>query len=168
MNTMTKITKPKAVELLTFRIGEEDYAIDISTVREIRGWTTPAPMPDAPDFVVGLINLRGTVLPLFDLAGHLELSTSTPDERSVIIVAEVEQTQLGLIVDAVSDIIAPATDDMQPPPETAMSTDTPLVQSLTFVEDSIVRVLDLPVLLSSQTGMLEKSVFEDEEEVAID
>lgn len=161
MNAMTEITESPTAELLTFRVGGEDYAIDISTTREIRGWMTPSPMPDSPEFVVGLINLRGTLLPLLDLAGRLGLPAPKTDDRSVILVAEVAQTQVGLIVDAVSDIIAPSADDMQPPPEAASNTDQPYVQSLTLVGDRMVRILDLSFLVSAPKGIAEQCLSEE-------
>lgn len=149
MNTVTEISGAAAIELLCFRVGGEDYAIDISKTREIRGWTTPSPMPDAPEFVIGVINLRGVVLPLLDLAARLDLPTPETNERSVVIVAEVNELKTGLLVDAVSDIIHPSADEMQPPPEAATSSDRSYVQALTFIGERMVRVLDLETVMLS-------------------
>lgn len=138
-----------AIELLSFRAGGQDYAIDIGSTREIRSWTTPSELPDAPPNMLGVINLRGEVLPLLDLAGRLGLSTPDVNERSVIIVAEVDKNPIGLLVDAVSDIIAPSEEELRPPPDTATRDDAPCVRALTLVEENVVRVLDLSSLVTT-------------------
>ena len=151
---MTEIDVPagsESIELLSFTVGGEDYSININSTREIRGWTVPSSLPDAPAFVLGAINLRGVVLSLLDLAARLGLQTPEVNERSVIIVAEIGHTPVGLLVDAVSDIIAPTKDEMQPPPEVATSPDSTCVQTLVFVGEKIVRVLNLESVLPPLT-----------------
>ncbi|WP_299505078.1 chemotaxis protein CheW [uncultured Roseobacter sp.] len=143
MNETDVQENSEVVEFLSFRVGGEDYAIDIGSTREIRSWTTPSTLPDAPTFFLGVINLRGVMLPLLDLAARLGLPTPEVNERSVIIVAEIEDTPVGLLVEGVSDIIAPSKDEMQPPPDMANSGGDSYVQALTLVEDKTVRILDL-------------------------
>ena len=104
----------ESLELLTFRVAEQEYSLDIMSVREIRGWTRTTPMPHAPDYMRGVINLRGTVLPVMDLARRLNLPTSETTDRNVIIVVKINGTLTGLLVDAVSDIVAMTEDDLQP------------------------------------------------------
>lgn len=139
-----------AVELLTFKVGGEDYAIDVAATREIRGWATPSELPDSPPHILGVINLRGDVVPLMDLAARIGLKTPEINERSVIIVTEVESGRLGLLVDAVSDIIAPSEDEMQPPPEAAACGDNPCVRALTIIGEKMVRVLELSSVMPSK------------------
>lgn len=134
---------PATIEFLSFLVGGEDYAVDIGLIREIRGWTSPSPVPDAPAFVLGVINLRGVVLPLLDLAARLGLSTQDATERNVIIVAEIDHKLIGLLVDAVSDIIPLSEDELQPPPEAATNGDQSSVSALTFVGEKTVRILNL-------------------------
>ena len=104
-------------EFLSFRIGESEYSVEIMSVREIRGWTQTTSLPHAPHFVRGVINLRGTVLPVVDLALRLGLEASDPEDRNVIIVVDVGSRVMGLRVDAVSDILSFSRDQLQPPPE---------------------------------------------------
>lgn len=138
-------------ELLSFRVGEQEYSVDIMSVREIRGWTRPTPLPHSADYVRGVINLRGTVLPIVDLARRLAISVEEASERNVIIVSRIRHQTVGLLVDAVSDILAIPETDMQPPPEMAEDEERGFVQSLTIVEGRMLRILDLEAVLPDQT-----------------
>lgn len=147
MENDSKTLVSVGVEQLAFEVGGQRYAIDIRTVREIRGWTEPSGMPNTEPHVMGVINLRGEVLPLLNLAAKLGLPTPEIDERSVIIVVEVEAAVVGLLVDSVSNIIAPSEEDMKPPPEAAKGADACYVSALTLIEDKLTRILDLSALL---------------------
>ncbi len=136
-----------ARELLSFLVGGQDYCVDIMSVREIRGGTRPTPLPHAPRFMRGVINLRGTVLPIMDLACRLDLDTEIDRERNVIIVVADGERTVGLIVDAVSDILAVAEEDMQPPPDLKADSERSFISALTIVEDRMIRVLDLNAVL---------------------
>lgn len=139
-----------SVEHLTFEVGGQSYAINISAVREIRSWTEPSGMPATEPYVMGVINLRGEVLPLLDLAAKLGLKTPEINERSVIVVIEAEEVTVGFLVDSVSNIIAPSVDDMKPPPESAKNTGNAYVSALTLIDEKLIRILDLSVLLPSK------------------
>ncbi|MCV3274426.1 chemotaxis protein CheW [Roseobacter sinensis] len=154
MNDIDLTDKSVAVELLSFRAGGQDYAIDIGSTREIRSWTTPSEMPDAPADMLGVINLRGEVLPLLDLAGRLGLPTPEVNERSVIIVAELDNEPIGLLVDAVSDIIAPSEDDLQRPSDAVSRDEQPCVRALTLIGKKLVRVLELSSLKPAQINLI--------------
>lgn len=132
-------------EYLSFRIEDNEYSVEIMSVREIRGWTRTTSLPHAPPFVRGVINLRGTVLPVVDLAVRLGLDASEPEERNVIIVVDVGSRVMGLRVDAVSDILAFSDDQLQPPPE--MTSKSRFVRALTILDERMVRVLDLEAVL---------------------
>ncbi len=134
-------------EYLSFRIGESEYSVEIMSVREIRGWTQTTSLPHAPHFVRGVINLRGTVLPVVDLALRLGLEASEPEDRNVIIVVDVGSRVMGLRVDAVSDILSFSRDQLQPPPE--ITSKTRFVRALTILDDRMVRLLDLESVLPS-------------------
>lgn len=131
------------VELLTFKLSDQEYSLDIMCVREIRGWTKATPMPHAPSFMRGVINLRGTVLPVMDLADRLGLPARAHSDRNVIIVVKHGEAMTGLLVDAVSDIIALKQSDLQPPPDAASHGAPAIIKSLTLIEDRMIRVLDL-------------------------
>lgn len=137
----------EAIELLTFLVAGEYCASDISATREFRSWTVPSSLPGVPDHVLGVTNLRGVVLPLLDLAACLVLAAQQESERSVIIVVESDDTPIGLLVDAVSDIVSPTKDELQPPPDTATGGDQSHVQAPTIIGEKMVRVLDLASVL---------------------
>src|ERR1700761_8577950 len=106
-------------ELTSFRIGEQEFCVDIMSVREIRGWTPATPLPRTPDYVRGVINLRGAVLPIIDLAARLGLQTTETTARHVIMVVHLGGRTVGLLVDAVSDIVTITDDVVQPTPDIA-------------------------------------------------
>ena len=130
-------------ELLSFRVGEQEYSVDIMSVREIRGWSRATPLPHSAAHVRGVINLRGTVLPIIDLAQRLGLTVAEASERNVIIVVQVRDQTLGLVVDAVSDILSIPMQDLQTPPDLTQEEDNSYVRALTVVEGRLLRVLDL-------------------------
>ena len=134
-------------EYLSFRVAENEYSVNIMSVREIRGWTQTTSLPKAPKFVRGVINLRGIVLPVVDLAIRLGLKSSEPQERNVIIVVDVDDKTLGLRVDAVSDILSISEDQMQSPPEIGGSDTSNFISGLTLIDDRMVRILDLSLVL---------------------
>lgn len=140
----------EAVEYLSFEVSGEGYAIDIALTREIRGWTEPSAMPDTPDFELGVINLRGEMLPLIDLAARLGLASPEIHARSVIIVAEVNDMAVGLLVDSVSNIIALSDDDTRPPPDMANGGQHDYVKALTVVDEQMIRILDLAPALTDE------------------
>lgn len=140
-------------ELLTFKLGEQEYALDIMSVREIRGWTKTTPMPHAPKFMRGVINLRGTVLPVMDLAARLGLPEIETTERNVIIVVRCNDGMTGLLVDAVSDIIALSQDDMQPPPDVGTDATGSTIKALSLIDERMVRILELPNVIAKPETM---------------
>lgn len=108
-------------EIIAFRLHEQEFCVRTTAIREIRGWVPATPLPHAPADVVGVMNLRGTVIPIIDLASKLGMPRTEPNERSAIVVAEVHGTALGLLVDRVSDILTVATSRLQPVPEIGLS-----------------------------------------------
>lgn len=143
-----------ASEYLSFRIAENEYSVEITSVREIRGWTRTTSLPHSPNFVRGVINLRGTVLPVIDLALRLGFDASEPEDRSVIIVVDVGERVMGLRVDAVSDILSFEPDQLQQPPEISTSSGNRFVKSLTILDDTMVRILDLEVVLPTEIELV--------------
>lgn len=134
-------------ELIAFRIGEQEYCVDIMAVREIRGWTPSTPLPRSPSFVRGVINLRGAVLPIVDLAARLGLGEVTPDARSVIIVVRIDTRLVGLLVDAVSDILTVSAELIQPTPDVACATIQLFSKGILAVDDRMINWLSLDHIL---------------------
>ena len=133
----------RELELIAFRIGEQEFCVDIMAVREIRGWVPVTPLPRSPGFVRGVINLRGAVLPILDLAARLGLPPTETTARHVIIVAQVGHQVIGVLVDAVSDIITVGENIVQPPPDLASSKVRNFVQGLLAIESRMVSLISL-------------------------
>lgn len=127
-------------ELLTFKCGGQGYAVDIMSVREIRSWSQPTPLPHAPPFMRGMVNLRGSVLPVMDLAQRMGRPATADDPRKVIIVIQQGKRFHGLLVDAVSDIVHPRSDQLQDVPRIPDDAD-PIAEQLFMVEDAMIQVL---------------------------
>ncbi len=104
------------LELISFEIGGQEYCIDVRSVREIRGWTPTTPMPQTPDYVLGVINLRGAVMPVLDLRCCLGLGRTEPTSRHVIVVVQHETRMAGMLVDGVQETFQLAASLLQPPP----------------------------------------------------
>ncbi|CAN5264356.1 chemotaxis protein CheW [soil metagenome] len=130
-------------ELIAFRIGEQEFCVDIMAVREIRGWTPATPLPRAPGYMKGVINLRGAVLPIIDLGSRFGLRTSEPSERHVIMVAHVGGRMVGLLVDAVSDIIQLTDEALQPTPDVASEQVKSFVKGLFALDGRLISLIEL-------------------------
>ena len=132
-----------ARELVAFRIGDQDFCVDIMSVREIRGWTPATPIPHAPGFVRGVINLRGTVLPIIDLAHRFGLPPTEPTDRHAIIVSQIGDQLCGLLVDAVSDILSTDDGDIQPTPDVASTLARSFVRGVLALDGRMISILTL-------------------------
>ena len=133
-------------ELIAFRIGDQEFCVNIMSVREIRGWTQATPMPHAPSYVLGVINLRGVVLPIVDMSLRLGMKPAEPTVRHVIIVAQVGPKVVGLLVDAVSDILTVTDDNMQPTPEIANESEKAYARGILAIEGRMICRIELDSL----------------------
>jgi purine-binding chemotaxis protein CheW len=134
-------------ELISFRIGAQEFCVDIMAVREIRGWTSATPIPHSPNYVRGVINLRGAVLPIVDLAARLGFAITEPTARSVIIVAHIGERTVGLLVDAVSDILTVSDEVIQPTPDVTCDTVKAFVKGILAVDDRLISLISLDRVL---------------------
>lgn len=134
-------------ELIAFRIGEQEFCVDIRAVREIRGWTKATALPQSPSYVRGVINLRGAVLPIVDLSCRLGLGSATPSARHVIIVARVGLRTVGLLVEAVSDILTFPEEMIQPTPDIACDTVRSFVKGVIPIDGRMISLIALDGLL---------------------
>lgn len=130
-------------ELVAFRVAEQDFCVDIMIVREIRGWAPATILPHAPDYVLGVINLRGAVVPIVNLAIRLKLQPSEPDMRHVVIIAVVGGQVVGILVDAVSDILSVAPDAIQETPKVSSDMTKSFIEGVIAVDERMLRLLDL-------------------------
>ncbi|MDR3508334.1 MAG: chemotaxis protein CheW [Caulobacteraceae bacterium] len=134
-------------ELISFRIGEQEFCVDIMAVREIRGWTPATPLPQSPPYICGVINLRGAVLPIMDLSARLGFATAVTSARSVIIVVKVGERMIGLLVDAVSDILMITDDMLQVAPDVACDRVRSFVRGLISIDSRMISLIALDRLL---------------------
>lgn len=137
-------------EVIVVGIGGQQFAIDIMSVREIRGWTASTPLPGSPDHVLGMINLRGAVLPVVDLGARLQLGESSPGGSSVVVVAQIHDRQVGLLVDAVEDILAVTDDMLQPTPDIGSRAARAFVAGVMTTDSGIVSLLSLDEVLPAE------------------
>jgi len=139
-------------ELIAFRIGSQEFCVDIMSVREIRGWTPATPLPRSPGYMKGVINLRGTVLPIIDLGARFGLATAEPTARHVIMVAHIGSRLVGLLVDAVSDIVQLTDSTIQPTPDVASDHVKTFVQGIFAVEGGrMISLIDLNHVLPAES-----------------
>lgn len=134
-------------ELIAFRVGEQEFCVDIMQVREIRGWSPATPMPHTPSYVRGVLNLRGAVLPVVDLGARLGLGAAEPTARHVVIVARVGEQTVGLLVDAVSDILTVTHDVVQAPPDVGCETVKAFIKGILAIEGRMISLIALEDVL---------------------
>lgn len=130
-------------ELIAFRVGRQEFCINVMMVREIRGWTAATSLPRSPRYIRGVINLRGAVLPIIDLAIRLGLPATEPTARNVIIVVQIGQQQIGLLVDAVSDILTASNMNIQPSPDVSSDLVKTFVKGLLPVDGRMISLIAL-------------------------
>jgi len=139
-------------QYLTFILAGEEYGVDILRVQEIKGWDSVTPIPNTPDYIKGVINLRGTIVPIIDLRHRFSLDEIPYGATTVVIVLKVESENgnrtMGIVVDAVSDVYNVSEDEMKPPPDFGtISID--YVKGLATLEEKMVIVLEIDKLLNS-------------------
>jgi purine-binding chemotaxis protein CheW len=140
-------------ELISFRVGEQEYCVDIMAVREIRGWSPATTLPQSPSYMRGVINLRGAVLPIMDLACRIGMPTTEPNVRSVFIVVQAGDRTVGLLVDAVSDILS-ITDEMcQPTPDIACENVRHFVRNIISLDGRMISEISLDRLLPEREAL---------------
>jgi purine-binding chemotaxis protein CheW len=133
-------------ELIAFRIGDQEFCVNIMSVREIRGWTPATPMPNSPSYMKGVINLRGAVLPIIDMSLRLGMKPADPSARHVIIVAQMKRKVVGLLVDAVSDILSVSDDNIQPTPEVNSDLERQFARGILAIDKRMICLIELESL----------------------
>lgn len=136
-------------ELVAFRMGAQEFCVDIMSVREIRGWTPATALPHSPGYVRGVINLRGAVLPIVDLAARFGLGATEPTARHVIIVTQIGRQIAGLLVDAVSDILTATDATIQPTPDVASDVAKSFVKGVLAIDGRMISLIGLDDVLPS-------------------
>jgi purine-binding chemotaxis protein CheW len=152
MNDKDHDTTETRRQFITFVLGGQEFGANIMTIREIRGWTETTMLPHSPDFVRGVINLRGVVLPVVDLKARLGRGLTEANLKNVIIVVKSGERTIGLLVDAVSDILTATAADIQPTPELARDQGNAFVEGIAVLDARMVTLLSMEKLIASLVG----------------
>ncbi|HNA71565.1 MAG TPA: chemotaxis protein CheW [Nitrosomonas sp.] len=138
-----------AQEFLTFRLGNEEYGIEILKVQEIRGYDTITQIANAPEFIKGVVNLRGIIVPIIDMRIKFNLGEATYDRFTVVIILNLSGRVVGIVVDGVSDVIGLDAEQVKPTPEFGGVLNTEYIMGLGTVDDRMLILLDIEKLMSS-------------------
>lgn len=144
------ISLTEGSEYLVFTLGKEEYGIEILKVQEIRGYDHVTSIANAPSFIKGVINLRGTIVPIVDLRLKFNIGEASYNQFTVVIILNVLQRVIGIVVDGVSDVISLADDDIRPSPEFGGALDTRYLQGLGTLDDRMIILTDIEKLLTSK------------------
>ena len=148
-------------EFLTFRLGAEEYGVDILRVQEIRSYERPTRLAHSPDFIKGVINLRGRIVPILDLRVKLQCPEASYTDFTVVIILDIGATVIGAVVDAVADVVTLTPDAIKPTPqfERQGHVDPAFVTGIASLGERMLIVMDIEALLSSdEIGLVEQTV----------
>jgi len=140
--------KTEPSQHLTFQLGEEEYGIEILKVQEIRGYAGVTPIPNTPTYIRGVMNLRGTVIPVVDLRARFAMANQEYSKFTVIVIVMVREKVIGLVVDAVSDVLDVLPSQIRERPELGSRTDLRFIGGMATVGEKLVVLLDIERLLS--------------------
>lgn len=136
-------------EFLTFRLGGEEYGIEILKVQEIRGYDSITQIANAPAFIKGVVNLRGIIVPIIDMRIKFQLENATYDQFTVVIILNVSGRVMGIVVDGVSDVLSLAADQMRPTPEFGSVIDTEYIMGLGTVDERMLILIDIEKFMTN-------------------
>ena len=146
-----------ANEFLTFRLGKEEYGIEILKVQEIRGYDAVTHIANAPEFIKGVVNLRGIIVPIVDMRIKFRLDKADYDQFTVVIILNVSGRVVGIVVDAVSDVINLGAEQMRPAPEFGTTINAEYIMGLGTVGERMLILMDIEKLMtSSDMGLIEQ------------
>ncbi len=140
-------------QFLTFALGQEEYGVEILKIQEIKGFSTITPLPNAPAHVKGVLNLRGTIVPIIDLRKKFGLPEVDYTQFTVIVVVQVMAKIMGFIVDAVSDVLTVTGADIQPTPDLHGQVDTTFLNGLAKAGEKLVILLDIDKVLTTAEAL---------------
>ena len=141
-------TAEKIMHIVSFNIGEEQYGVDILRVQEINRMVTITQVPNSPNYVEGVINLRGKVIPIIDLRTRMGIPKKEHDSTTRIMVIDLEGSTLGFVVDSVNEVLRIPINIMEPPPAIALNADTNFITAIANFEERMIIILNLDKVLS--------------------
>jgi purine-binding chemotaxis protein CheW len=150
--------EPRAsTEVLAFKLGDEEYAIDIQCVQELRGYDAVTHLANSPDFIKGVVNLRGIIVPIIDMRIKFQLGTPTYDQFTVVIVLSIGDRVVGMVVDSVSDVVTLSREQIKPAPEMGTAVSTDYLIGVGTVDERMLILVDIGKLMSgAEIGLLDK------------
>jgi purine-binding chemotaxis protein CheW len=151
MSNVRPTSGEAACELVAFDVNGQTYAVNVGSVREIRGWTPATPLPQSPEYMCGIVNLRGNMLPIIDLASRLGFARTQPSARHAIVVIQVREQLIGLLVETVSELLTVAHDAVQPAPDIGDFAFKRLVRGVLPHNDRMITLLILDSLIGDDT-----------------
>ena len=137
-----------AREFLAFTLGKEEYGIHILKVQELRGYEEPTRIANAPEFIKGVVNLRGIIVPIVDMRIKFNLGTPTYDQFTVVIILNINGRVVGMVVDSVSDVIQLSGEQIRPAPDFSSTFDTKYITGLGTIDDRMLILVDIEKLMS--------------------
>ena len=144
-------------EFLSFTLGKEEYGIDILKVQEIRGYDAVTSIANTPEFIKGVVNLRGIIVPIVDMRIKFKLDNITYNELTVVIILNIAHRVVGIVVDGVSDVLTLKPEQIKPAPEFGGSFDTRYLLGLGTVDDRMLILVDIEkLMISSEMELIEK------------
>ena len=150
MSNVTKLAgEPSGQEFLVFTLGDEEYGIDILKVQEIRGYDQVTRIANTPDFIIGVTNLRGVIVPIVDLRVKFSQQDVEYNDNTVVIVLNFGQRVVGIVVDGVSDVLSLVSDQIRPAPEFAVTLSTEYLTGLGAIGDRMLILVNIEKLLNS-------------------
>jgi purine-binding chemotaxis protein CheW len=154
----TDASADSADEYLTFALGQEEYGVDILKVQEIRGYDTVTRLPDAPDYIKGVINLRGTIVPVIDMRLKFRLERAEYNALTVMIVLNVADRVVGMVVDSVSDVIQLEAEQIRPVPDIGAAIDRQFITGIGTQGERMLILLEIERLMTSaEMGLVTQS-----------
>ncbi|MBS0498520.1 MAG: chemotaxis protein CheW [Gammaproteobacteria bacterium] len=158
-NQINPQTSHMADEFLTFRLGNEEYGIEILKVQEIRGYDAITQIANAPEFIKGVVNLRGIIVPIIDMRIKFRLGNVDYNQFTVVIILNVAGRVMGIVVDGVSDVITLNAEQMRPAPGLGSVIDTEYIMGLGTVDERMLILIDIEKLMSSSDmGLIEQTI----------
>lgn len=137
------------IQMVAFKLENEEFAVDIQQVREVLKMTQVTPLPQSAHFIEGVINLRGEVIPVVDLRKRFELPIGKRSEQTRIIIVEIKGNNVGLIVDSVTEVLRFSASAIQPPPTRIAGTRTDLIKGVGKLQERLLIILDLEKILTT-------------------
>jgi purine-binding chemotaxis protein CheW len=137
------------LEVVSFTLGDEEYGIDIQKVQELRGYDAVTRIANTPDYIKGVVNLRGTIVPIIDMRIKLALGNPTYDQFTVVLVLNIADRIVGMVVDSVSDVITLTAEQIKPPPAMGSAIDTDYLIGLGTLDDRMLILVDIERLMTS-------------------